>query len=320
MKKKFALVIHGGAGTILKKDMTPEAERQYINSLEKALLNGYEILSNGGTALDAVEVTVKILEDDPLFNAGKGSVFTSDGKVELDAAIMDGSTLAAGAVAQVTNLKNPISAARVVMEKSEHVMLVGKGAEKFASQYGLEIVDPGYFFTEERWKALQRVREEDPSKMELDHGNPLEAVKKQKADSKFGTVGAVAVDMQGHLAAATSTGGMTNKKYGRVGDSPVIGAGTYANEFCAISCTGWGEYFLRLCAAKTVCDLMEYKNLSLEEATEQVILKQLTQLGGDGGLIAVDKNANIATPFSTEGMYRGYINNEGKAVVKIYKD
>jgi beta-aspartyl-peptidase (threonine type) len=206
------------------------------------------------------------------------------------------------------------------MEKSEHVMLVGKGAEKFASQYGLEIVDPGYFFTEERWKALQRVREEDPSKMELDHGNPLEAVKKQKADSKFGTVGAVAVDMQGHLAAATSTGGMTNKKYGRVGDSPVIGAGTYANEFCAISCTGWGEYFLRLCAAKTVCDLMEYKNLSLEEATEQVILKQLTQLGGDGGLIAVDKNANIATPFSTEGMYRGYINNEGKAVVKIYKD
>jgi L-asparaginase / beta-aspartyl-peptidase len=318
MKQKFALAIHGGSGTILRANLSKEAERAYLESLEQALNNGCEILKGGGSALDAVEVSVKILEDNPLFNAGKGAVFTSDGKNELDASIMDGSTLAAGSVAEVTIIKNPVSAARAVMEKSDHIMLVGKGAEKFARQFGLEIVDPEYFFTEERWNALQRVRAEDPSKTELDHDSFSDASKPK--DEKFGTVGAVALDVNGNLAAATSTGGMTNKRFGRVGDSPIIGAGTYANKFAAISCTGWGEYFIRICAAKTVCDLIQYKEYSLKKAAKDVVKKQITRLGGDGGLIAVDRNGNVAMPFSTEGMYRGYITHKGKAVVKIFKD
>lgn len=318
MKQKFSLVVHGGSGTILRRNMTKEADAQYRLSLKKALENGYEILDNGGAALDAVEVAVKALENDPLFNAGRGAVFTADGMVELDASIMDGTTLAAGSVAGVTNVKNPVTAARAVMEKSDHVMLIGSGAERFAQQYGLEMVDQQYYFTQERWDALIRLREEDPSKTELDHGSPIEAIKKK--ESKFGTVGAVALDIHGNLAAATSTGGMTNKKFGRVGDSPLIGAGTYANHLAAISCTGWGEFFIRICAAKAVCDLMEYKNWDLEKAAGDVVMNQLTSLGGDGGLIAVDHHGNIAMPFSTEGMYRGYINNTGEAVVKIFKD
>lgn len=319
MIRNFSLAIHGGAGTILKKNMTREAEKIYKESLVEALEKGFDILKNGGTSLDAVEVTVKVLEDNPLFNAGKGSVFTSDGKNEMDAAIMEGSTLAAGAVAQVTNIKNPISAARAVMEKSEHIMMVGKGAEQFAQLYGLQIVDPSYFFTQERWDALQRVRAEDPSKTELDHDN-REQVKIAIQSQKIGTVGAVAIDLEGKLASASSTGGMTNKKFGRVGDSAIVGAGIYANRECAISCTGWGEFFMRLCVAKTVCDLVEYKKYSLKKAATEVIMKQLPALGGDGGLIAVDSNANVVMPFSTEGMYRGFIKNNGKAVVDIYTD
>ena len=318
MKQKVALAVHGGAGTIVKATMTAALEKAYKEALEESLQKGYEILNNGGTALDAVEIAVKVLEDCPLYNAGKGSVFTADGRNELDASIMNGKDLSAGAVAEVATIKNPISAARAVMEKSEHILLVGRGAEEFARLYGLETAAPEYFFTEERWKALQRVREEDPTKTELDHGSGKATLKKLK-EEKFGTVGAVALDVSGNLAAATSTGGMTNKKWGRVGDSPLIGAGTYANDLCAVSCTGWGEYFIRLCVAKTVADLMEYKSYSLAKATNEIILKKLPQLGGDGGLIAVDREGNIAMPFSTEGMYRGYIKTRGKMVVKIYR-
>src|SRR5687768_8969934 len=281
-KHKPVIVIHGGAGTILKSQMTDEREKEYINALTEALRSGYSILKNGGSSLDAVESTVRMLEDNPLFNAGKGAVFTNEGKNELDASIMNGKTLSAGAVAGVTTIKNPISGARAVMEKSSHVMMAGKGAEQFAAQAGLEIVDPSYFRTESRWESLQRIKKEDSLKTEMDHSD-----KKQKAllnhtnhDSKFGTVGAVALDINGNLAAATSTGGMTNKKFGRIGDSPIIGAGTYAdNNTCAISCTGWGEYFIRLVIAKTVSDMMEYGKMSLQKAAEEVIMKKLPALG-----------------------------------------
>jgi L-asparaginase / beta-aspartyl-peptidase len=319
MKQKIALAVHGGAGTILRNTMTPGLEKAYKAAMEEALMKGYEILRNGGSSLDAVEIAVRVLEDCPLYNAGKGAVFTADGKNELDASIMYGKDLSAGAIAEVTNIKNPISAARAVMEKSEHILLVGRGAEAFAEMYGLEMVDQNYYYTKERWEALQRVREEDPTKTELDHGSGAATLKKAK-EEKFGTVGAVAVDVSGHLAAATSTGGMTNKKWGRVGDAPLIGAGTYANHLCAISCTGWGEYFIRLCVAKSVADLMEYKECSLKKAANEMILKKLPDLGGDGGLIAVDKDGNISMPFSTEGMYRGYVKSSGKVVTEIYKD
>ncbi|HEY1112517.1 MAG TPA: isoaspartyl peptidase/L-asparaginase [Chitinophagaceae bacterium] len=323
-RKNYVLVIHGGAGTILKKNMTPEKEKAYQAALEEALQAGYAILSKGGTSMDAVEAAVRVMEDSPLFNAGKGAVFTHEGKNELDAAIMNGKNLAAGSVASVTTIRNPITAARAVMEKSEHVMMIGDGAEKFAKERGLEIVDPSYFYTEERFQSLQRLLKQDTQKMELDHDSTQqEASVKQPAnrDHKYGTVGAVALDMDGNLAAATSTGGMTNKKFGRVGDAPIIGAGTYANNAtCAISSTGWGEYFIRLVVAKSVSDLMEYKNLSLKKAADVLIMEKVPQLGGDGGLVAVDKNGNIAMPFNTEGMYRGYIKPDGKAVVKIYKE
>lgn len=326
MEQKFVLVIHGGAGTILKTHMTPEKEAAYSKALEQALLSGYQILKNGGTSLDAVVAAAIVLEDSPLFNAGKGSVFTSEGKNELDASIMDGKTLKAGAVAGVTNVKNPIMAAKAVMDKSDHVMMIGSGAEQFAKEQGLEIVDHEYFYTEERWQSLMRLREQDSTQMELDHDSTTNAEQEVllkhagNNDHKYGTVGAVALDIHGDLAAATSTGGMTNKRFGRVGDAPIIGAGTYAkNATCAVSCTGWGEFFIRLSVAKTVSDLMEYKNLTVTEATEELILGQLPDLGGDGGLIAVDNNGNIAMPFNTEGMYRGHIKSDGKAVVEIYK-
>jgi beta-aspartyl-peptidase (threonine type) len=320
----YALVIHGGAGTILKKHMTPEKEKAYQDALQQALQAGYDILSKGGTALDAVEAAVRVMEDSPLFNAGKGAVFTHEGINELDAAIMNGKTLAAGAIASVTTIKNPITAARAVMEKSEHVMMIGTGAERFARGKGLEIVDPQYFHTEERWNSLQRLLQQHSTKMELDHDSTrqmLDVKQPGNHDSKYGTVGAVALDINGDLASATSTGGMTNKKYGRVGDAALIGAGTYANNAtCAISCTGWGEYFIRLVVAKSVSDLMEYKNYSVKKASDVLILDKVPELGGDGGLIAIDKNGNIAMPFNTEGMYRGYIKRDGKAVVKIYKE
>ncbi|MFT3747887.1 MAG: isoaspartyl peptidase/L-asparaginase [Agriterribacter sp.] len=320
-KSDIVLVVHGGAGTILKSQMTPELEKAYIDGLSEALKNGYSILEKGGTSLDAVEAAVKILEDNPLFNAGKGAVFTNEGKNELDASIMNGKTLAAGAVAGVTTVKNPITAARAVMEKSNHVMMTGAGADKFAAQAGLEIVDPSYFFTEQRWKALEEVKKEDSLKTELDHsGKKGSSYHFTNKDSKFGTVGAVALDQSGNLAAATSTGGMTNKRFGRVGDSPIIGAGTYANNYtCAISCTGWGEYYIRLVMAKTISDMMEFGKIPLKNAADEMVMKRLPALGGDGGLIAVDSKGNIAMPFNTEGMYRGFM-KDGKVVVKIYKE
>lgn len=312
-KGRYILVIHGGAGTILRSQLTPEKERQYTDALEAALMAGQQILANNGTALDAVEAAVRVLEDNPLFNAGKGAVFTAEGRNELDAAIMDGKTLAAGAVAGVTTIKNPITAARAVMEKSSHVLLSGKGADEFARSIGLEIVDPSYFYTPERWKGLQRVRERDSLQQQQKQVASLNSIddKLSIRKEKYGTVGAVALDQHGNLAAATSTGGMTNKKWGRIGDAPIIGAGTYANNATvAISSTGWGEYFLRLVMAKSISDRMEYGQQSLQEASLEMVMKQLPRLGGDGGLIAVDKNGNIAMPFCTEGMYRGFIRKE----------
>lgn len=321
--RKPVLVIHGGAGTILKKNMTAEKEKAYTEGLKQALEKGYAILEKGGSALDAVEAAVKVMEDNPLFNAGKGAVFTHEGTNELDAAIMDGKTLGAGSVAGVTTIRNPITAARAVMERSSHVMMTGKGAEQFAADQGIPLVDPSYFYTKERWKGLQRVLQEDSARMELDHGSKKKGAslkQPENKDSKYGTVGAVALDQAGHLAAATSTGGMTNKRYGRVGDAPIIGAGTYANDaICAISCTGWGEYFIRLVMAKSVSDRMEFGNWSLLQAADDMILKKLPALGGDGGLIGVDKDGNIVMPFCTEGMYRGFM-KEGKMEVRIYKE
>jgi L-asparaginase / beta-aspartyl-peptidase len=324
MKKEFVLVIHGGAGTILRSQMTPEKDKAYRETLTRVLQKGYDTLLKGASSLDAVETVIRLMEDSPLFNAGKGAVFTNEGRNELDASIMDGRNLAAGSVAGVTTIRNPISAAKAVMQKSEHVMMTGKGAEKFAAQQGIEIVDPSYFYTEDRWKGLQKVRAEDSMKTELDHAAPAkQGALKQPGnyDSKYGTVGAVVLDRYGNLAAGTSTGGMTNKKYGRVGDAPVIGAGTYAsNATCAVSCTGWGEYFIRLVVAKSISDLVEYKGWSVKKAADELMMKKVPALGGDGGLIALDKKGNFTMPFNTEGMYRGYVTAEGKIVVKIYKD
>lgn len=326
LSNKYVLVIHGGAGTILKSQMTEAKEKAYQAALDTALQKGSAILKAGGTALDAVEASVRYMEDNPLFNAGKGAVFTNEGKNELDAAIMDGKTLMAGSVAGVTTIKNPISAARAVMEKSPHVMMAGKGAEKFAQQQGLEIVDPSYFYTEDRWKGLQNAKEADS----------LAQLKKEKAMingfselypsttgviGKYGTVGAVALDRHGNLAAATSTGGMTNKRYGRIGDAPIIGAGTYANNnTAAMSGTGWGEYYIRLVLAKSISDMMEFGKKTLKEASGEMVMKRLPALGGDGGLIGVDKNGNIVMPFCTEGMYRGFLKSDGTKEIKIYKE
>lgn len=319
-QKKYVLVIHGGAGTILKKNMTPEKEQAYIQALTKSLEAGYKVLNNGGSSLDAVEAAIHIMEDSPLFNAGKGAVFTHDGRNELDASIMNGKNLMAGAVAGVTTVKNPISAARAVMDKSEHVMMVGAGAELFAQKAGLKIVDPKYFWTQERWNGLQRAIKEDSAKAVLDHDDKISyRLGTINKDNKFGTVGCVALDQQGNLAAGTSTGGMTNKKYGRVGDSPIIGAGTYCdNNTAGISCTGWGEYFIRNVVAKTVSDLIEYKKYSLQKATKTV-LDKVGAMGGDGGMIALNKKGQIAMPFNTEGMYRGAITSDGKIEILIYK-
>ncbi|SFA52377.1 beta-aspartyl-peptidase (threonine type) [Pedobacter suwonensis] len=319
-QKKYVMVIHGGAGTILKKNMTPEKEAAYVAALTKALQAGYAEIKAGKSSLDAVEATIHVLENDPHFNAGKGAVFTHDGRNELDAAIMDGKTLMAGAVAGVTTVKNPISAARAVMEKSEHVMMVGSGADQFAKDAGLEIVNPKYFWTKERWNGLQEAIKEDSTKAVLDHGSKKSGLLGIKNhDYKFGTVGCVALDQAGNLAAGTSTGGMTNKKYGRVGDAPIIGAGTYCNnETAGISCTGWGEFYIRNVVAKTISDLMEYKGISVAEASK-IVLDKVGKMGGDGGLIALDKKGNVAMPFNTEGMYRGTITGDGKIEVNIYK-
>ena len=320
-KTKYVMAIHGGAGTILKKNMTPEKEAAYKAELTKALQTGYDLLKAGKSSLDAVEATIHVMEDSPLFNAGKGAVFTNEGKNELDAAIMNGKDLMAGAIAGVTTIRNPISAARAVMEKSEHVMMVGAGAEKFAKQNGIEIVDPKYFYTEDRWKGLEKARKEDSTQSVLDHGNKKSLRSGTiYIDNKFGTVGAVALDRRGDLAAGTSTGGMTNKRFGRVGDVPIIGAGTYANNnTAAISCTGWGEFFIRTVVAYDISAMMEYSKVSLNDAAKAVINK-VEKLGGDGGLIAIDKNGNVAMPFNTAGMYRGTVTEDGKIEIQIYKD
>ena len=312
--KKFGLVIHGGAGTIERSNMTPEKEREYRAGLERALKAGYEILKRGGSSLDATEAAVRVLEDDLHFNAGRGSVFTSAGTNEMDAAIMDGKTLAAGAVAVLKHVKNPISFARFVMEKSGHVMMDGEGAEVFAKENGIELVDEKYFFTQERWDALQKIKA-----AEKKHTGSAGKAFVITDQDRHGTVGAVALDKNGNLAAATSTGGTTNKRPGRVGDSPIVGAGTYANNAtCAVSATGDGEYFIRASVGHDISAMMEYRGMSLEEAA-QAVLDKVAKLGGTGGLIAIDRKGNVALPFNTSGMYRGYVDPNGKFVVEIYK-
>lgn len=306
---RLSLAVHGGAGTIRRALMSAEREAAFRDGLRRALARGWEILKGGGAALDAVEASVCVLEDDPLFNAGRGSVFTHDGRHEMDAAIMAGVDLRAGAVAAVGFIKNPIRLARRVMEETPHVLLCGKGAEEFARETGCEFAPPEYFFSEWRYEQLLQARREQ--EVVLDH-SPVK---------KFGTVGAVARDAEGHLAAATSTGGMTNKRFGRVGDTAIIGAGTYADDkTCAVSCTGHGEYFIRTVAAYDVSCLMKYKGLTLIEACEQVVGVTLGELGGEGGLIAVDHQGNVSMPFNSEGMYRAWITSGHEAQVAIYRD
>ncbi|MTE26995.1 isoaspartyl peptidase/L-asparaginase family protein [Winogradskyella ouciana] len=316
-KPEFAIIIHGGAGTILKKNMTPEKEAAYKAKLEEAIRVGYDVLKNGGTSLDAVTKTINVMEDSPLFNAGKGAVFTNAETNELDASIMDGKTLNAGASAGTTTVRNPIDLARAVMDNSEHVMLSGKGAEIFAEEQGLAIVEPSYFFTENRFQSLQRIK--DREKTELDHDAKTAFYDPTIKDSKFGTVGCAALDKNGNLAAGTSTGGMTNKRYGRIGDAPIIGSGTYANnETCAVSSTGWGEYFIRAQVAHDISALMDYKGLSLKEAAK-IVLDKVEDLGGDGGIVAVDKNGNMVAEFNTAGMYRATLNDKGELEIGIYE-
>jgi beta-aspartyl-peptidase (threonine type) len=317
---KIRFVIHGGAGTILRSEMSAEREREYRAKLTEALMTGYDILKKGGPGLDAVESTIRLLEDSPLFNAGKGAVFTNAGTNELDASIMDGKTLKAGAVASLKHIKNPISLARMVMEKSKHVLMVGEGAETFAKQQGVELVPESYFYTESRWKALQREKAAEEEKNKTPKDKKPEKHHAEVFAHEYGTVGAVALDQGGNIAAGTSTGGMTNKRFGRVGDSPIIGAGTYAdNRTCGVSATGDGEYFIRAVVAHDLSALMEYKGLSLKEAADAVIEK-VGKLGGGGGLIAVDKAGNIAMSFNTPGMYRGRVGADGQPVVEIYRD
>jgi beta-aspartyl-peptidase (threonine type) len=304
--KQFGLVIHGGAGSIVKENISPEKEAAYISKLNEALETGFKILETNGSSLDAVEHVINILEDSPLFNAGKGAVLTEKGAVELDASIMNGKNLMAGAIAGVKHIKNPISLARLVMEKSPHVMMAGEGAEEFAKENGIDLVDNNYFIVKERYDQYLQMKRKSEKKSD---------------DDKHGTVGCVTLDKNGDLAAGTSTGGMMMKKFGRVGDSPIIGAGTYANnETCAVSSTGYGEYFIRLSVARDISDLMAYKGLSVKAAAEEVIMKKLTQIGGTGGVIAMDDKGNIAMPFNTEGMFRAYRINGSSAIIKLYKE
>jgi beta-aspartyl-peptidase (threonine type) len=312
-KPPFKLVIHGGAGTIDRQNMTAEMEQQYRAKLTEALQAGYAILKGGDSSVNAVEAAIRVMEDSPLFNAGKGAVFTNAGTNELDASLMDGASLKAGAVAGLKHIKNPISLARLVMQRSPHVMMIGAGAEAFARQQGIKMASQKYFFTERRWRQLQEAKKKEARKSSTEsRAIPEEA--------RHGTVGAVALDQNGNLAAGTSTGGITNKKFGRVGDSAIIGAGTYAdNHTCAVSATGDGEYFIRLGVARDISALMEYKRKSIKDAADAVIFEKLSNLGGKGGVIAMDRNGNHAWPFNTSGMYRGYIDSDGKVLVEIYK-
>jgi len=314
----FAIVIHGGAGTILKENMTDSLEAAYEAKLTEAIQTGYKILQNGGTSLEAVQRTINVMEDSPLFNSAKGAVFTHDGKNELDASIMDGKTLNAGAIAGVTTIKNPINLAYEVMTNSEHVLLSGKGAEEFAKEQGLEIVDPSYFFTQKRYDGLQRTLEAEKT---AEKDTKTAFYDPFIKDDKYGTVGCVALDKNGNLAAGTSTGGMNNKRYNRIGDAPIIGAGTYANnKTCGVSSTGWGEYFMRGLVAYDISAMMEYSGISLKEATDAVIQKKLTKMGGTGGVVSLDHNGNVSMEFNTPGMYRAYMNENGDLQVGIYKE
>lgn len=322
---KIGLVIHGGAGTIKKENITPEQDKAYRQKLQEALDAGYSVLEKGGTSLEAVTTAVQILEESPLFNAGRGAVFTSDSKNELDAAIMDGKTGLAGAVAGISSVKSPILAAQAVMNNSPHVFMIGSGAEQFAREQGLEMVDPSYFYDARRHEQLKRIQEREKDQgaiqpADIEQGS-YQGPGFHFEDHKFGTVGAAALDQHGNLAAGTSTGGMTNKRYGRVGDVPVIGAGTYAdNATCAVSATGHGEYFIRNVVAYDIAALMKYKGMSLEEASNEVVMKKLVDKGGEGGIIAIDGQGNISMPFNSEGMFRGSIKEKGKSQVYIYRE
>jgi beta-aspartyl-peptidase (threonine type) len=301
----WALVVHGGAGTIYASTLNAEQQADYHQQLDAALLAGEQILQGGGASMDAVTAAIQVLEQSPLFNAGRGAVFTHEGRNELDASIMDGRDLNAGAVAGVTVIKSPIAAARAVMEESPHVMLSGTGAEEFAREQGLEIVEPAYFYTERRWQDLQKIKHE----ILQSERNPQVLLEESK-DWKFGTVGAVALDSAGNLAAGTSTGGMTNKRWGRIGDAPVIGAGTYAaNESCAVSATGHGEYFIRRTVARDICARVQYAGTSLPDAAAQVIHDVLEPMGGEGGIIALDTQGNMVMDFNSPGMFRGSVSS-----------
>ena len=325
-KPRLGFVIHGGAGVITRGSMSPEKELEYKKKLEEVVTAGYKALQAGKSSLDAVEIAIRMMEDSPLFNAGKGAVFNHEGVNELDSSIMNGKDLSAGAVAGLHRVRNPITLARAVMEKSPHVMMIGDGAEKFAAEQKIELVDPKYFFTQDRWDALQKIllEEKQPPKPapkpEDSKTKPQSVLQSELPYNKFGTVGAVALDKDGNLAAGTSTGGMTNKKFGRVGDAPIIGAGTFANnETCAVSATGWGEYFIRLGVARDISTMMEYRALPVQQAADAA-LEKVKKLGGDGGVIAIDKFGNIGVSFNSEGMYRAYIDVSGKPVVEIYKN
>ena len=312
--QNYALAIHGGAGTILKSTMTPEKELAYKNGLQDAIEAGESILKSGGSAFDAVETAIIKLENNPLFNAGKGAVFTNNGTHEMDASIMNGKDLMAGAIAGVQGVKNPIALARAVMEQSEHVLLTGNGAMEFAKKVNAQFENEDYFFVQLRYDQLQQAKQSNS--MILDHTED----KIEHGEKKFGTVGCVALDLNGNLAAGTSTGGMTNKKFGRVGDSSIIGVGTYANNnTCAISCTGHGELFIRSVVAYDISCLMEYKNLSLKEACDIVVMDKLVKIGGEGGLIALDAKGNIVLPFNSEGMYRASKKQNEDIFIGIYK-
>ena len=324
MKNKIALAIHGGAGTILRSEMSAKLEAEYRAGLQNALQAGWDVLTKDGSSLDAVEAAVAALEDFPLFNAGRGAVFTHDGKNEMDASIMDGANLKAGAVAFVRNVKNPIRLARLVMERTEHILLAGDGANEFARQMNVEFADDSYFFTEHRYQQLLKAREEGV--VQLDHTADEEKLieqeiqnPKSKIQKPIGTVGAVACDSAGDLAAATSTGGMTNKRFGRIGDTPIVGAGTYAdNQTCAVSCTGHGEFFMLAAAAYDVAARMKYQKANLTEAADETI-EHLRKIGGEGGLIAVDRFGNVALPFNSDGMYRGFMTENGEIKIEIYR-
>jgi len=304
----IALAIHGGAGTISRADLSAEQEAAIRADLDAALDAGSRVLRDGGAALDATIAAVTVLEDSPWFNAGKGAVFAAEGHNELDASIMDGATLRAGAVAGLRHIRNPILLARAVMEQSPHVMLIGEGAERFAASIGMQPVDPSYFRTEARWKQLEAARARESSQSDA----------RPPAGAYFGTVGAVALDRQGRLAAATSTGGMTNKRWGRVGDAPIIGAGNYADDGCAVSATGWGEFFIRLAVAHDICARVRYLGSDVQAAAEAVVLKRLGELGGEGGVIAIDRRGRIALPFNSAGMYRGWLTPDGERGVAIF--